>query len=391
MRRVLDRLVQAGVLSREALDEVIAAVGERRADRELVRRKLVTEAQIGQALSAVTGVPFVDLMSIEIDPDAVALLSSELARKHMVLPIAATPSQLVLAMLDPGNVIALDDVTSMTGLAVKPVVATMDSMQLALNRHVRLDEQIAGLSHEIGENAQAIEETDTVENLEGGADDTPIVRFVNLIISQAIQDRASDIHIDQTESHLRVRYRIDGVLHDTQEAPPALRDGVISRLKIMSGIDIAEKRKPQDGRISVRHSGRKVDLRVATLPTVWGEKIVMRILDNTAAQVTLGDLNMSERNLDVFSRSFRKPHGMLLVTGPTGSGKSTTLYTTLNEIARPEINVITIEDPVEFRMAGISQMQVNPRAGLTFASALRSILRGDPDVVLVGEIRDGET
>lgn len=188
-----------------------------------------------------------------------------------------------------------------------------------------------------------------------------------------------------------MRYRIDSVLHDVQEAPAATKDGVISRLKIMSGIDIAERRIPQDGRISVTHNRRAIDLRVATLPTVWGEKIVMRILDNSASGLSLADLSMSPHNLEVYTESYSKSHGMLLVTGPTGSGKSTTLYTTLQQVARPEINVVTIEDPVEYRMDGIAQMQVNPRAGLTFASALRSILRGDPDVVLVGEIRDGET
>jgi len=222
-------------------------------------------------------------------------------------------------------------------------------------------------------------------------DDAPIVRFVNLLISQAIQDRASDIHIEPGEHEVRVRYRIDGVLHEMQRAPKQIQNGVISRLKIMSDIDIAERRKPQDGRLSVVHGGRKIDLRVATLPTVWGEKVVMRILDNSGSSMSLDDLGLLERNFDVYKKSYTKPYGMILVTGPTGSGKSTTLYTTLNTVAKPEINVITVEDPVEYRMAGINQVQVNPKAGLTFASALRSILRSDPDVVLLGEIRDHET
>jgi type IV pilus assembly protein PilB len=217
------------------------------------------------------------------------------------------------------------------------------------------------------------------------------VRFVNLIVSQAIQDRASDIHIEPGEHSLRVRYRIDGVLHEMQSAPKSVQNGVISRLKIMSDIDIAERRKPQDGRMSVVHGGRQIDLRVATLPTVWGEKVVMRILDNSNTSLTLRDLSLLDRNLETFQNAYSKPYGMILVTGPTGSGKSTTLYTTLNAVARPEINVITVEDPVEYRMPGINQVQVNPKAGLTFASALRSILRSDPDVVLLGEIRDHET
>jgi type IV pilus assembly protein PilB len=222
-------------------------------------------------------------------------------------------------------------------------------------------------------------------------DDAPIVRFVNLLISQGIQDKASDIHIEPAEYDMKVRYRIDGVLHEMQSAPKAIQNGVISRLKIMSEIDIAERRKPQDGRMSVSHGGRKIDLRVATLPTVWGEKVVMRILDNSMTGLGMDQLRLLERNAAVYKASYSKPYGMILVTGPTGSGKSTTLYTTLHEVARPEINVITVEDPVEYRIPGINQVQVNPKAGLTFASALRSILRSDPDVVLLGEIRDHET
>jgi type IV pilus assembly protein PilB len=218
-----------------------------------------------------------------------------------------------------------------------------------------------------------------------------VVRFVNLIIDQAISDRASDIHVEPTGSDLKVRLRIDGVLHEMQSADRSIQDGVISRLKIMSSIDIAERRVPQDGRISVLHEGRSVDLRVATLPTVWGEKIVMRILDNTGQVMTMEDLRFSNTNGTRFHDAITRPHGMILVTGPTGSGKSTTLYTALRTVANPRVNVITVEDPVEYRIPGINQVQVNPRAGLTFATALRSILRSDPDVVLVGEIRDRET
>ncbi len=229
------------------------------------------------------------------------------------------------------------------------------------------------------------------ETLEEQDNDAPIVRFVNLLIAQAINDRASDIHVEPGEQQLTVRFRIDGVLHEMQKADRAIQDGIISRLKIMSSIDIAEKRKPQDGRLSVTHEGRSVDLRVATLPTVWGEKIVMRILDNTGQVMTMRDLLFSSVNEQRFREAISKPHGMILATGPTGSGKSTSLYTALRAVANPRINVITVEDPVEYRIGGINQVQVNNRAGLTFATALRSILRSDPDVVLVGEIRDFET
>ncbi len=223
------------------------------------------------------------------------------------------------------------------------------------------------------------------------SEDAPIVKYVNALVIQAIQDRASDIHLEPTERDLRVRYRIDGVLHEVMRSPKSIQSGVISRLKIMADINIAERRIPQDGRLSVTANGRKIDLRVATLPTVWGEKIVMRILDNSTASLDLSDLGFSDHNYDRYSLSFAKPYGMILVTGPTGSGKSTTLYATLNILNRPEVNIITVEDPVEYRLAGINQVQVNNKAGLTFASALRSILRSDPDIVLIGEIRDHET
>jgi type IV pilus assembly protein PilB len=270
------------------------------------------------------------------------------------------------------------------------VVAESADLLAVMDRYLRADDELNDLTTTLEEESAA-EDAATLSISDGPDDDAPIVRFVNLVVSQAIQDHASDIHIEPAEHDMRVRYRIDGVLHEMQTAPKAIQNGVISRLKIMSDIDIAERRKPQDGRMSVSYGGRQIDLRVATLPTVWGEKVVMRILDNTTTSMSLRDLNLMKRNYDAYQASYSKPYGMILVTGPTGSGKSTTLYTTLNAVARPEINVITVEDPVEYRMPGINQVQVNPKAGLTFASALRSILRSDPDVVLLGEIRDHET
>ena len=235
------------------------------------------------------------------------------------------------------------------------------------------------------------ETDDDLSNIKEVVEDAPIVKFVNLLITQAIQDRASDIHIEPAERDLRVRFRIDGVLHEVMRSPKSITSGVTSRLKIMADINIAERRIPQDGRLSVNANGKKIDLRVATLPTVWGEKIVMRILDNSNAMLKLSDLGFADENYEVYSRSFTKPYGMILVTGPTGSGKSTTLYATLNIVSKPEVNVITVEDPVEYRLPGINQVQTNVKAGLTFAAALRSILRSDPDIVLLGEIRDHET
>lgn len=389
MRRVLRNLVFNGLVSDDSVNEIIARVGERNVQRELLDSGMVTEEQFAKAVSAAHQIPYADLANIEIEPGVLATVSAELCRRHLVLPIAVQGANLTLAMANPNDVMALDDVISSTGMQVRTAIVTNQAMAQALDRYMRLDTQIAEVSSELDDTPSTI--IQTAETLDDDDDDAPVVRFVNLIVSQAIQDRASDIHIDPTENNLRVRYRIDGVLKDVQSAPTGIMSGVISRLKIMSGIDIADKRRPQDGRLSVLHNHRTIDLRVATLPTVWGEKIVMRILDNSSSRLKVSDLQLSQSNLETFQSVLNRPHGMLLVTGPTGSGKSTTLYTALGEVARPEINAITVEDPVEYRMEGVSQMQVNSRAGLTFASALRSILRGDPDVVLVGEIRDRET
>jgi type IV pilus assembly protein PilB len=311
-----------------------------------------------------------------------------ICRRYEVLPLSVQGDQLTLAMADPGNVLAIDDVRTASRMRIKPVVAERADLLAAIDKFHRMDGELDSLTSVLEEEASP---SNDVAIADGFEDDAPIVRFVNLLISQGIQDHASDIHLEPGELELTVRYRIDGVLHVMQRAPKNIQNGVISRLKIMSDIDIAERRKPQDGRLSVRHGGRQIDLRVATLPTVWGEKVVMRILDNSATKVSMEQLGLTPHNAEVYRRSYTKPYGMILVTGPTGSGKSTTLYTTLNSVVRPEINVITVEDPVEFRMPGINQVQVNNKAGLTFASALRSILRSDPDVVLIGEIRDHET
>jgi type IV pilus assembly protein PilB len=355
---------------------------------ELVEGGVVSESQVASARAAQLGLPFVDLTDYPIDQSAVALVPVALLRRHEVLPIGRDGDRLLLAMADPRDVLALDDIRAAVKMQARPVVAERSDLMAALDRFVRSDSELSELTVAMVEENTS---SDLVPVADQAEDDAPIVRFVNLLISQAIQDHASDIHIEPGERQLDVRYRIDGVLHEMQSAPKSIQNGVISRLKIMSDIDIAERRKPQDGRMSVVHGGNRIDLRVATLPTVHGEKVVMRILDNTSSARNISDLNMLDHNFKMYETSYKKPHGMILVTGPTGSGKSTTLYTTLHAVAKREINVITVEDPVETRMPGINQVQVNPKAGLTFASALRSILRSDPDVVLIGEIRDQET
>jgi type IV pilus assembly protein PilB len=307
----------------------------------------------------------------------------------MAIPIGFEDGRIVVAMADPANVFAADDIRTISGYEVLPAVATRADVAAAIDRYYRADSDLDDLTTALEDADEAT--GDDLAGLKEVVEDAPIVKFVNLLITQAIQDRASDIHLEPTEQDLRVRYRIDGVLHEVMRSPKSIQSGVISRLKIMADINIAERRIPQDGRLSVSAHGKKVDLRVATLPTVWGEKVVMRILDNSTARLDLSELGFTQNNYERYSESFGKPYGMILVTGPTGSGKSTTLYATLNILNRPEVNIITVEDPVEYRLPGISQVQTNTKAGLTFASSLRSILRSDPDIVLIGEIRDHET
>ncbi len=391
MASLTEILILRGVVPIENLDTISGSWGEdEEAVKQLVERGMVTPVQLASARAAQADLPFVELVDFPVERTAIALVPSAVCRRHLVLPIGLVGDILTLAMADPGNVFAIDDVRAIARMQVKAVVAEESDLRAAIDRYHRADGELNDLTTALEEESSA--STDVVVSESAAIeDDAPIVRFVNLLISQGIQDKASDIHIEPAEYDMKVRYRIDGVLHEMQSAPKAIQNGVISRLKIMSEIDIAERRKPQDGRMSVSHGGRKIDLRVATLPTVWGEKVVMRILDNNSSSLAMENLALLPRNAEAFRSSYVKPYGMILVTGPTGSGKSTTLYTTLQTVAKPEINVITVEDPVEFRMQGINQVQVNPKAGLTFASALRSILRSDPDVVLIGEIRDHET
>ncbi|MCA0250952.1 MAG: GspE/PulE family protein [Actinobacteria bacterium] len=411
MRGIAQRLVESGAVEAELMSAAVSRFGDTpELDRHLVSRRVVTETQIAQAIAEQNDYEFYDLTDAQLDPEVVALLPGHLCRRYQAIPIerleeeAAPPPRravgdvayeakqriLIVAMVDPTDIIALDDITSITDMVVEPVVVARDALAQVFERHIRSDGELSDLSAVLEADA-AQDPLAITENIEGGADAPPVVRFVNLLIAQGVNDRASDIHIEPGERELSVRFRIDGVLHKMQRADRAIQDGITSRLKIMSNIDIAERRRPQDGRISLHHEGRQIDLRVATLPTVWGEKIVMRILDTAGNTMTMDDLLLSDSNRERFDKAITRPHGMVLVTGPTGSGKSTTLHTALHRVSSPQVNVITIEDPVEFRMHGISQIQVNSKAGLTFQSALRSVLRADPDVVLVGEIRDQET
>ncbi|MFC6238350.1 GspE/PulE family protein [Longivirga aurantiaca] len=389
MKQLGDILLEGGLVTH---DQLAVAVDEqnrlgRSLGRVLVDRGVLTEAQLVASLAAQIGMRFVDLGDIQIDGSALGRVPGHVARRHTAIPIGYDEGKLVVAMADPANVFAIDDIRSAAGIDVKPVVATRNDVAAAIDRFYRAGDELNDLTSELDTG----EDEEDLSKVKEITEDAPIVRYVNLLITQAIQDRASDIHLEPTEHDLRVRYRIDGVLHEVMRSPRAIQSGVISRLKIMADINIAERRIPQDGRLSVAAHGKKVDLRVATLPTVWGEKVVMRILDNSTARMDLSDLGFSPHNFGIFEKSYVKPYGMILVTGPTGSGKSTTLYATLNVVNKPEVNIITVEDPVEYRLPGVNQVQVNNKAGLNFAAALRSILRSDPDIVLIGEIRDHET
>lgn len=394
MKQLGEILLEEGLVDEAQLMHALDVQIERGSSlgRVLVELGILSEEDLVRALAQQVGLEYVDLDEYAVDRAAVRLIPGALCRRYNILPVGIIDGSILLAMADPGNVMALDDVRTMARMPVRPAVAAHDVLARAIDRFVRADGEIEDLQNVMEEEEAAASPDLDLSNLGNVADDdAPIVRYVNLVVTQAITDRASDIHIEPGEHALRVRYRIDGVLHEMQSSPKHLQQAVISRVKILSDLDIAERRKPQDGRMSVTHNGKKIDLRVATLPTVWGEKIVMRILDNSTARLDLRDLSFSDSNFEIYEESYKKPYGMILVTGPTGSGKSTTLYATLNAVSKPEINVITVEDPVEYRLEGINQVQVNPKAGLTFASALRSILRSDPDVVLLGEIRDHET
>ncbi len=390
MKQLGDVLLEGGLVTPVQLE--VALEEQRRLGRALGRvlvdLQILTEGQLVASLEEQIGMRFVDLSDYPVDGSAVSRVPDSVCRRHTALPIGYDEGKLVVAMADPANVFALDDMRSMAGMEIRPVVATKPDVLAAINRYHRGDAELDDLTIAMDAGRDDDDDLGRVKEI---VEDAPIVKFVNLLITQAIQDRASDIHIEPAERDLRVRFRIDGVLHEVMRSPKSITSGVTSRLKIMADINIAERRIPQDGRLSVNANGKKIDLRVATLPTVWGEKIVMRILDNSTALLSLADLGFGQENYGVFSKSFAKPYGMILVTGPTGSGKSTTLYATLNIVSKPEVNVITVEDPVEYRLPGINQVQTNVKAGLTFAAALRSILRSDPDIVLLGEIRDHET
>lgn len=377
-------LMRAGRITQEQLDAALAvqAAEGGKLGQILVRQLLLDEDEIARTLAEQKGLEYVRLTSFPIDRDAVTQIPERLARKRLVIPIAYRGDALVLAMADPLDVEAVDDVRLRSERDVVPVVATLTQIQYAIEKYLASADALQDVVEAVPEDEEA---TLVVE------EDAPVVRLVNQIIREAVIDGASDIHIEPGDQSVRVRFRVDGVLHERMQLPPSVRPGLTSRVKIMADLDISERRRPQDGRIAVGVDGWPVDIRVATLPTPAGESIVLRILNHDVSLKTLEDIGMGPDHLETMLRFLARPWGAILVSGPTGSGKTTTLYAGITRMNEPTRKIITIEDPIEYRIPGITQIGVNPGIGLSFAALLRTVLRADPDVVLVGEIRDPET
>ncbi|MGH9150086.1 MAG: GspE/PulE family protein [Acidimicrobiales bacterium] len=390
--RLGEMLIASGLITDDDLEDALAeqAGSGERLGQVLVARGFLRDVDLARTLAEHLGHAFVDLDERPIDPSALRDVRQSFAERNQLLPFGWEDDVLLVAMANPNDVFALDDVRSLTGRRIRSFMAEPGQLTRAINRIWNADasnEAIQRIEQEQADEAGGIDRLFTV----GEADDAPVIQFVNQLITRAVNERASDVHLEPADRQLRVRFRIDGVLHDVMTVPRSAQASIVSRVKIMAEINIAERRIPQDGRMSLRLGGRLIALRVATLPTAYGESVVLRLLEETEGVLSLPDLGFEPRALAVYEAAYRRPWGSILITGPTGSGKSTTLYATVAELNDPSRNIVTIEDPIEYRMNGIKQMQVNRKAGLTFASALRSILRADPDVVLVGEVRDSET
>jgi len=390
-------LLDASVITSEVLEQALQqrkSTGES-LDRCLVKMGVVSEEDLLHFLEQHHRVPAVDLRQATPDEELVRLIPVGVARKFNVVPVKREGRVLTLAMVDPSNIFAVDDLKFITGLEVQPVVTTESLLRQAIDQYYETGESLASIVRNMedeGENLEIVEANeDEEEGQAEGAGDAPVVKFVNSLISDAVRKGVSDIHLEPYEKSFRVRFRLDGALYETMSIPLRMRNAVISRIKIMAELDIAERRVPQDGRIKIKMKNKTVDLRVSTLPTLFGEKVVMRILDQSNLNIDLHTFGFGEQALKAFLAAIESPWGMVLVTGPTGSGKTTTLYSALSTINRPEVNIMTAEDPAEYNLMGINQVNVNEGVGLTFAAALRAFLRQDPNIVMVGEVRDGET
>ena len=396
--QLIEQILNKNLLTKAQLDNVLNEQKKRRCSisEVLIKEGLVTQKDLMVLLSQALSIRHVSLSKFKINPEVIKLVPERVMRQYCILPISKLENKLTLAMADPLNVFAIDDIKILTNYEIEPVLATESDIKEAIDNYYGSQ---ASAMAEILEEAQkkedeleiVSEEEIDVTRLTEESKKVPIVKMVDLILTEAIKKRASDIHIEPCEKELRIRYRIDGCLQEALKLPKRNQNAILARLKIMSRLDITESRIPQDGRFKIRLSGKEIDFRVSVLPITYGSKVVLRALDKTDLEMGLDKLGFSKESLEVFNEGLKKPYGMILLTGPTGSGKSTTLYSILNKLNAPERSIITIEDPVEYQVEGITQIQVNPEIGLTFASGLRGLLRQSPDIIMVGEIRDFET
>lgn len=384
-KRLGDLLVEANVLTEDQLQHAltIKQPNERLGD-VLIKEQLVTEQTLIEVLEFQLGIPHVNLGQFPIDSEIIQLVPKEIAKRYLLVPLRKEKNKLFVAMADPMDYFAIEELRMLTGFRIEPCIATKQDLNKTISKYYELQATMdAALSDLVG--------TTEEDNSDIVAEDSPIVVLVNQIINDAVVQGASDIHFDPQDNEFRIRFRVDGMLKTERSLPKSMQNMVIARLKIMGNLNITESRLPQDGRIQIQAQMRAIDIRLSTLPTIYGEKVVMRVLDTKNAQISISGLKFSEQNQQKFERMIRKPNGIVLITGPTGSGKSSTLSATLNDLNDEALNIITVEDPVEYQLEGINQIQVREEVGLTFAAGLRSILRQDPDVIMIGEIRDTET
>jgi type IV pilus assembly protein PilB len=393
-KKLGDILLKAEIISEEQLEKALELHQQKgiRVGKALIQLGYTTQESLIKALSEQLGIPYISLSSYQIEPSIISLIPENLARTHKLIPLFKIGNTLTVGMVDPLDVFAIDEISMKSKLEIEPTICSEEELDQTLDHYYGSTSTMDEVVQIIQEEEDFVKEKKIDEmSLKEAADDAPIIKLVNLIFSQAIKDKASDVHVEPEEDKVIVRIRIDGVLHQAYSQPKNFQNAIISRIKIMAEMDIAERRLPQDGRFQLRVEDHDVDVRVSTIPTVNGENIVMRLLDKTNVLVNLDDLGFTQTNLEKLKNLINKPYGIILVTGPTGSGKTTTLYAALNSLNGEEKNIVTIEDPIEYRLKMVRQSQVNPKIGLTFAKGLRSILRQDPDIIMVGEIRDTET
>jgi type IV pilus assembly protein PilB len=387
--------LEQGVINQKQWDEALAE--EKKTGQPLrkvlIKLDIITEEDMVNFIAQQMDIPKIELNNYLIDSNIIDLVPETLARKHQLIPVLKIGKTLTCAMVDPLNIFALDEIRIKTGLNIEPAVATEAEIKKALNEQYTVKGSMEEVIQSLDEEKLGVKEGEEIElkRLQGMVDEPPVIKLVNMMVMEAVHKRASDIHIEPEEEDLKVRFRIDGMLHEQIAPPKHFHSAIISRIKILVNLDIAERRKPQDGRFQMKMENKQIDIRVSSVPTIYGENIVMRLLDASSVVLGLEKTGFSGDTLKRYQNLLKRPNGIILVTGPTGSGKTTTLYTSLSIINSSEKNIVTIEDPVEYRLAGIRQIQVNPQVDLTFANGLRSILRQDPDIIMVGEIRDLET